>query len=121
LTQSEKSFDKPLLIHININQTETVKFLLNKIETVANLTLSKAGITKIVLYSYKDARKNCITQVLDPRKSLEQLGITDKFNIICQEMLTQEALWLLQSKSLLPQTIIESVIEAMPESDSLSS
>ena len=71
LSQSEKSIDKPLLVHININQTETAKFLIKRIETVANLTLSKAGLTKIVLYSYKEARKNCITKIFDPRKSLE--------------------------------------------------
>ena len=95
------------MIEVAIDQGKTVKELLQAIRDMRGINLigelSLAGpesvlkdeeeieLTKTLMYSYKDAKKQAIQVMFEENYTLEDLGVMDRQALIVTEVLTDRA------------------------------
>ena len=94
------------MIEVAIDQGKTVKELLQAIRDMRGINLigelSSAGpesvlkeeeieLTKTLMYSYKDAKKQAIQVMFEENYTLEDLGVMDRQALIVTEVLTDRA------------------------------
>ena len=77
---------------------------------------SQVELTKFLLYVYKDAKKSAVTLLLEEEFTLEQIGVMDRQSLIVTEVLTEDAIRIIddfynQDGSIKNEEILEETIQ----------